>query len=400
MKIITDLISDKTCFGCGMCVTICPKKAIHLKLNVDGFYCPTLVHAEECNGCGLCTKVCSYIDSQKNSNSSPLRAFGAWSLDHEVRKKCSSGGVAFELGRYLLSQGYKVCSVRFNAAKNRAEHYIASSINELISGTGSKYIQSYTIDAFKSINRKEKYLIIGTPCQIDSFKKYASLYRCEKNFVFVDFFCHGVPSKFIWDKYVAEAERTVGKITYASWRNKFNGWHDSWSIGINGHKVENDKNDQLTYGQLIRETETYIDSRFTQGDIFYRMFLEHHCMSKACHEDCKFKKYYSSADIRLGDFWGKTYTKNEEGVSAVLCFTEKGEEILKNSNLTLVNHDSEVVCEGQLATNAKASFMRSWFMNKLRDKNSTITDIKRLLTFYNVIMLPQKIYNKLKVVLR
>lgn len=400
IKIITDFISDKTCFGCGMCVTICPKKAIDMKLNVDGFFSPTLVNAEVCNKCGLCTKVCSYIDSHETTFSYPLNAFGAWSLDNEIRKKSSSGGVAFELGRYLLSQGYKVCSVRFDAQKNRAEHYIASSLEELVSSIGSKYIQSYTIDAFRSINRKEKYLIIGTPCQVDSFKKYATLYHCEENFVFVDFFCHGVPSKFIWDKYVDDAERTVGKITYASWRNKFKGWHDSWSVGINGEKVEKDKIYQLSYSQLIKETETYIDSRFTQGDIFYRMFLEHHCMSSACHNDCKFKKYHSSADIRLGDFWGKTYAKNEEGVSSILCFTKKGEEILQNSNLTFVNHDPEIVCEGQLAVNASASFMRPWFMNKLRNKKSTLADIKRLLTIFSIIMLPKRIYNKVKFVLR
>ena len=400
MKTITDFISDKTCFGCGMCVSICPKKAIELRENNDGFYCPSLVNSEVCNECGLCTKVCSYIDSQRTSYNSPLNAFGAWSNDPEARNKCSSGGVAFEVGRYLLSQGYKVCSVKFNPQENRAEHYIASSILELISSTGSKYIQSYTIDAFRSINRKGKYLVIGTPCQIDSLKKYASLYHCESNFVFVDFFCHGVPSKLMWDKYVEEAEKTVGKITYASWRNKFKGWHDSWSIGINGEKNEVNRICTKSYSQLIKETKTYIDSRFSHGDVFYRMFLEHHCMSMACHKDCKFKKYHSSADIRLGDFWGNTYARNEEGVSSVLCFTEKGKEILMNSNITLVNHDPEIVCEGQLATNARASFMRPCFMRKLRDKKSTLADIRRLLTIFSIIMLPKRIYNKLKFVLR
>ena len=73
-----------------------------------------------------------------------------------VRRKCSSGGAGFEIGKYLLGQGYKVCGVRFDADKNRAEHYIATTVEELIPSAGSKYIQSYTVDGFKAVNRKEK----------------------------------------------------------------------------------------------------------------------------------------------------------------------------------------------------------------------------------------------------
>jgi hypothetical protein len=38
----------------------------------------------------------------------------------------------------------------------------------------------------------------------------------------------------------------------------------------------------------------------------------------------------SMADIRLGDFWGKRYQDNEEGVSALLVMSELGELLLKN----------------------------------------------------------------------
>ena len=111
---------------------------------------------------------------------------------------------------------------------------------------GSKYIQSYTEEAFKRIKRKEqKYLITGTPCQIDSFRRYIQRFHCEDNFVLLDFFCHGVPSMLLWKKYTEWAEKKVGKITYASWRNKWTGWHDSWAMGIDGkeHGVKIDWHD-------------------------------------------------------------------------------------------------------------------------------------------------------------
>ncbi len=98
-----------------------------------------------------------------------VKSFAAWSKDAAVRRKCSSGGVGFEVGRTLIGEGYKVCGVRYNAERNRAEHNVATTIEELIPSIGSKYIQSYTVDGFKAINRNEKYLVTGTPCQIDSF---------------------------------------------------------------------------------------------------------------------------------------------------------------------------------------------------------------------------------------
>lgn len=34
-----------------------------------------------------------------------------------MRRKCSSGGAGFEIGKCLLGQGYKVCGVRYDAEK-------------------------------------------------------------------------------------------------------------------------------------------------------------------------------------------------------------------------------------------------------------------------------------------
>lgn len=132
--------------------------------------------------------------------------------------------------------GYKVCAVRYNAQENRAEHYIATNEDELAASMGSKYIQSYTVDGFKAINRKEKNLVIGTPCQIDSFRRYIKRFKVEDNFVLVDFFCHGVPSKLGWNKYLADIEKTTGKTQNATWRNKIYGWHNSYAVTVEGEK--------------------------------------------------------------------------------------------------------------------------------------------------------------------
>lgn len=338
----------KDCYGCGVCAVACSRKIIDIRLNADGFYEPQITDATKCTDCGLCTAVCSYSHEGLSLTDARIKSYAAWSNDASVRRKCSSGGVGFEAGRTLIEKGHKVCGVRYNPDTNRAEHYVAATVEELIPSIGSKYIQSYTVDGFRAVDRKGKYLVTGTPCQIDSFRRYIRKFRCENNFVLMDFFCHGVPSMLLWDKYVKEVEKVTGKITYVSWRNKFTGWHDSWAMSIDGEKTGEKVDWHDSYNMLIRGKKGFYNSRLSQGDAFYRLFLSDACLGKACYDKCKFKYDRSSADIRIGDLWGKTYKDNEEGVSAAIAFTKKGDELLHQCNCTLVEHPFEVVAEGQM----------------------------------------------------
>ena len=142
------------CFGCGVCAIACARHIIDLKLNSDGFYEPYITDTSKCTDCGLCINVCSYSHEGLSLKNACIKSYAAWNNDEKVRRKCSSGGVGFEVGRTLIGQGYKVCGVRYNVDNNRAEHYVATIVEELIPSIGSKYIQSYTVDGFKAINRK------------------------------------------------------------------------------------------------------------------------------------------------------------------------------------------------------------------------------------------------------
>lgn len=365
------------CYGCGVCAVVCSQKIIEISLNSDGFYEPNITDASKCTNCGLCVDVCAYSHDELSVNNSPLKSYAAWSKEPAVRRKCSSGGVGFEIGRYLINQGYKVCGVRYNVETNRAEHYIATNDTELIPSIGSKYIQSYTVNGFKAINRKEKYLVTGTPCQIDSFRRYIRKFKKEDNFVLMDFFCHGVPSMLIWDKYVKWAEAKVGKLTYVSWRNKFTGWHDSWAMSIDGINTAEAEDWNRPYNQLIKERKGTFNSRLSQGDMFYRLFLSDACLGKACYEKCKYKYNKSAADIRIGDLWGNVYSKDEKGVSSAITFTAKGNEILKQCHIELTAHPFNIVAEGQMKKNAQITKQRLLLLKELQNYKTDITIFKK-----------------------
>ena len=52
-------------------------------------------------------------------------------------------------------------------------------------------------------------MFTGTPCQIAGLKKY--LGKDYENLLTQDFVCHGVPSPFVWKKYLESLEKQYDK---------------------------------------------------------------------------------------------------------------------------------------------------------------------------------------------
>lgn len=369
MKNISEI---HNCYGCGVCSASCPRKIISIHLNENGFYEPCIDELEKCTECGICLDVCAFNHKERalKPEEVKMNSWAAWSNDEAVRRKCSSGGVGFEIGKQLIEQGYQAVGCRYNVNEQRAEHYIATTVEEFVQSIGSKYIQSYTEEAFKLIKRKDqKYLITGTPCQIDSFRRMIRKFRCEDNFILMDFYCHCVPSMYAWKAYIKMLEPKIGEITYASWRNKFEyGWHDSWLMGMEGDKTSKPVDWHNSYNLLIREKKAFVQSRMSQGDLFYKLFLGDICIGPQCEKQCKYKYDKSSADIRIGDLWGDAYKDEEKGVSALVSFTSKGEKIINDlKNVTLVKYPLDIVAEGQMKSNSKSKTMSPLIMYLLRN---------------------------------
>lgn len=386
---MNNISSIKSCYGCGVCATICPHNVISIELNEDGFYEPVIKMPEQCTECGLCLSVCSFIDTRIALKPDVVDYYAAWSKNGEIRYRCSSGGIGFEIGKYLIEQGYKACGVRYDCAQQRAEHYVAETVDKFLPSIGSKYIQSYTLDGFKRLNRKDKFLVTGTPCQIDSLRRYIRKLRIEDHFVLMDFFCHGVPSMLLWNQYLREVEKQIGEMNYVAWRNKQTGWHDSYSIQM-GHINERS------------EVNVRYVSRSSQMDMFFHFFLGDFCLNQACHKNCKYKMSSSSADIRIGDLWGTAYEHNEEGVSAVLALTGKGREVIQGMKDSCVFEKSSgaVVMEGQMRMPPSLPIVRRYVIKELRKGRKLSEIFKVISTYYAVTGLPRRLCNKIKRILR
>jgi len=329
-------------------------------MKLEGGFLKPMVENDDCIECNKCLSVCAFQHKEVAGKEDEIHTFAAYSNDEDVRRLCSSGGVGLEFAKQAIREGYYFCGVRYNVEQGRAEHYIARSQEELDQSIGSKYIQSYTLTAFSEFEKGKKYVVVGTPCQIDSLRHYIKNKKIEDNFILIDFFCHGVPSMLMWQKYMDEKKQQVGSsVKYVSWRSKKNGWQDSWAMEIHGEKN--------------------VFSLKSQGDLFYKFFLKNRCLGKPCYENCKYKMLSSAADIRIGDLWGTKYQYNKEGISAVVSFTKKGKKLIEavDGKCTFIPENIEVTTESQMKVPAKKPASYSYVYKKLRT-DKTLSEIDKV----------------------
>lgn len=354
---MNNVSSIHDCFGCGVCAAACSKKCIRIAWNKQGFYEP-VVHLDDCIDCGICLKVCSFNNETLHETYSP-KSYEAWSNDENIRHTASSGGVGFELARICMKGGAQTVVVKYVPNKKCAEHYVAVDEKSLMTSMGSKYIQSYTVDALRQIDFKHKVFFSGTPCQVASLRRWIRMRKAEDRFILVDFFCHGVPSALAWKNYLAIHESETGKLHRVSWRDKDTAWHDSWAMLLQGEKGT-------------------VHVRRSEGDLFYSIFLGGWCMNPACRKQCKFKYDKSSADIRIGDLWGNKYKSDTEGVSALVAFTKKGQELISTlQGCTVIPSTFDVVAQGQMKENAKGAWLSPLVMWQLsRQKKLSLKEWK------------------------
>lgn len=295
------------CTSCGICETVCFKEAIKLCLSDEGFYQPK-VDEEKCVNCGICKQTCIKFQIVKNINTN-VKVYSAKNKNKDILKKSSSGGVSYELMKKCIEEGYKVVGVSYDYEEDIAITKIVDDKINLKQFFGSKYMQSYTVEALKEIikNPEEKYAIFGTPCQIFSLSKYAEKKKLRDNFLFIDLFCHGCPSLNLWKKYLEYQKRIcdVDKFDEIEFRSKYHGWHE---YGYKFYYKENIKISDIS------------------KNIFNEIFFDKNVFNRACYS-CKIRSNFDYCDIRLGDFWGKIYDSDLEGVSVVILSTQKGKDV-------------------------------------------------------------------------
>ena len=304
-------ISDKkSCAGCTACMAICPKRAISMVADDQGFQYP-LIDSKACINCGLCNQVCPF-DKPVRATADQC-AYAVKHTDPVVLQESTSGGIFTAVSDYVLAQGGVVYGAGFDD-QMVVRHMHATNAEERNRMRGSKYVQSDLGDVFRQVKKdllaQKSVLFTGTPCQIAGLKSF--LGNQQDGLICLDLICHGVPSPMIYKEHIRFLSKKLRtKIVDYKFRPKNWGWH--------------------THRELVLgEKRAFHSSPYT--DLWRSIYYSRVVTRPSCN-NCPFSNLNRYGDITIGDCRGidNVYSdfESHEGVTLAIVNTQKGKEIFE-----------------------------------------------------------------------
>ncbi|MBP3646774.1 MAG: Coenzyme F420 hydrogenase/dehydrogenase, beta subunit C-terminal domain [Clostridia bacterium] len=309
-------------------MNICPKKAIVMTEDHEGFLYPSVKEAL-CIQCGMCEKVCPVSHPPKINEHWEYGAV-VQNQRKDVLKESTSGGFIDALCEdVVVRQRGFVVGVAFDE-DFLPVHKIAETAEQTVAFRNSKYAQSILGETFvkvKSLLQKEKtVLFIGTPCQVAGLKSY--LQQDYTRLITVDLVCRSIPSPKLWKKYLEWQQNRYGSgIVSVACRRKTYGYH-SGALEI-----------EFTNGRR------YAGSN--RVDYFMKCFHSDLCSRPSCYH-CSFKTVHRCSDFTVFDSWNPfavtegAVCDNDSGYSNVIVHTNRGKQMLEQlKQLDIVDADVE-----------------------------------------------------------
>ena len=298
----------EACCGCGACVDVCPKGAIRMARDGEGFDYP-VVDRKRCCGCGRCREVCPVRNPAREKSGNLY--FGVRAKEPGLRASGSSGGMFSLLAQYVFRRRGVVFGAAYNE-RMEVLHTQAFDMEGLSRLNRTKYVQSNMEGIYRRIEKylqEERWVLFcGTPCQAQALLLF--LKREYPRLIVADLVCYGVPSPGLWRSFVKDLEgRHGGRMTDFSFRDKRN--------GDNGH----------TCSYRIEGVE-YVHS--LHQDAFCKLYFKNFTLRPSCHS-CSFCTVERGSDFTIGDFWGIERVRPDwddgMGNSLVILHTDRAAQV-------------------------------------------------------------------------
>lgn len=369
-----ETLEKKDCNGCGLCSLKCPKKAITMIEDNEGFVYP-VIDKSKCINCNICKNICPNREYNLNNK---IKAYAAINKNKEDLSNSSSGGMFVLLAKYVLKNNGVVFGVKYD--KNlTAVHSYTLNEDELIYFQGSKYVRSDLKNSFvevKEMLKDKMVLFTGTPCQCQALRSF--LGKDYTNLLTCDIICHSNPSPKVFKLYKEYLERKYSKrIKNIYFRTKKIGWHCDKSII-----------------QFVDDTEIIESS-------YYHAFLVELLNRPSCH-NCHFCSSNRLSDFTIGDAWGiekllKETTNNNTGISLLCVNTDKANKTLQSikKHVDLTEIDLNEIYKYNHNHNVKINRNRNRFFNKLSSEKINNSNIVFYLNKYSKAPLWKAIIKKI-----
>lgn len=312
------------CVGCGVCVCVCPHKAVNMQEDQHGFFYPEINNAL-CAACNKCVESCP-ANKAVETTSTVQEVYVAWNKNRKIRKASSSGGIFSLLAEKTLQKKGAVAGVILTE-DFMAKYVLIDKTEDLHFLYGSKYVQSHTLDIYQKVktvlNAGNPVLFSGTPCQNYALQQY--LGKPYRQLLQVDLICHGVPSDAVFKRYLKELSSSE-KVKSVDFRSKTPHW-DFYNVQVcycNGKK------------QLYSAIE----------DGYLTLFNKGYTLRESCRT-CHYAGLHRYGDITLGDYWGYVSTSLKtrdfyKGASMVLINSSNGERAFHEIEDRIVYAPSQV----------------------------------------------------------
>lgn len=325
------------CAGCGACTHACAKGAVRLEEGIRAYN--AVIDETLCIDCGLCHRLCP------KNHPAPMRPSIAWqqgwSRDASLRARASSGGLATAIAEAFMQKGGVVCACKLS--EGRFGFHCFHRVEDFSAATGSKYVKSTPEGIYGEIERLlgegKRVLFIGLPCQVSGVINATPEGKRELLYT-VDLICHGSPSPRLLEAFLKERKLSLKEAEGLAFRQKTH-----FGLSLGGKAIEPSTQDNYTTAFLTSVSYT-----------------------ENCYH-CDYARGERVSDLTLGDSWDSDLSEEEKakGISLALCQTEKGKELLAQSELVLfpVDYHRAVAANTQLERPSPRPPKREKFMKKL-----------------------------------
>lgn len=308
-------LKKENCSGCSACYNICPKHAITMKPDEEGFLFPE-IDQSLCVDCRKCIAVCPLKHDGNYKHSVTPKFYAACHKSADVLKQSTSGGAFTAISDAVLRMGGVIYGANYGE-NFYVLHERAETPDQRNQMRISKYVQSDMGDTYTQVKVDLKngvpVLFTGTPCEIAGLRGFMGDSPLLERLYLCDVICHSIPSPKIWDDYkkLLETENN-SKITSIQFRSKKYAW-----------KRENSKKGFLY--TTDKNTEVHEDDRF------YHLFFKTNTIARLSCYQCRFTDVHRASDLTIADYWGiEKYSPewfNPLGVSLILINSPKGKSL-------------------------------------------------------------------------
>lgn len=386
------ICDEKMCTGCSTCSVKCPRNAIRMQQDSEGFFRP-FIDNNLCIDCQCCKQVCPSNQENTRNYGMQTSAYAYMNQDVEVKRKSSSGGAFIALAQHVISHDGVVFGATYDdnffVRITKAEF-----LQDVYPMMGSKYVESLVGDSYREVeqltDQGRMVLFTGLPCQIAGLYSFLGEKAGSDLLFTVDLLCHGVPSSRLFTLYISALEEHLGKIDKYSFRDK-----SKWGWG-NWGSIEYKKGNKLKTKMIL-----------PASDYYYGLFFKENCFRESCYK-CKYAHLPRIGDISIGDFWGIEETlplkEIRDGVSLILVNNDHAKSLLLKAEMydEFNMADLTTACDinKTIIEPTKRPDSRDYFYQGL-EKLGFVENAKKYVKVRNIIpVIARYIPKRLKIILR